>query len=927
MPTLTGPDGAAYYAAPTSVPTKSTSAASSKPNPNNAKRPPANNNPSSRPALSPSPNDDGSPPSPPPGAPEIQLKMWHAVLVRRKRQMQLLSHDDLLSFANDIISDLLSTRYEANDYSKENRQDGSDKVDLVAGHYSSFLLTQLPPPADLSADEIGLHLLALFYRSMDDRLPNSMRKHGIDAVRRACERLEFWLAKGEAVQKSSTDLEVTEGSQKGVDSGKRKRKSMDSVGTGSSNPSSGQPSNTFGDGGGGGRGGINKKRQPCRFFARGNCAHGDRCWFSHETGGQKDGNNDDQSKSRAENSCRRSTDGDDGSNKRMRKDPPVLNDDSARRVSGMAERPGKVFLPSQPQGGDVQGGDDGEGGKFEKGEHKDPPPVSGSEKRPGKVSLPPQPHQQRLNRNSLEKDKARTNNNHAVPAQQAAVANRKMATDERDKSKKGERNNDHPQPKQSEVRIPKAPGSRQSIGNRFLPPQPTQQGPYETLQLDGSGPSSSNSPFPPQQGPTTTTQNRPQRKDPPPPNQTNGGQRTQTAFMPPQPQQGRKGHSSRKEKSSHPSSSNSASQRMNSNDVISHKQRDVAMAQNEPMGNNERQGNGMNHSIAAEGGRVRHGTEKAKKPKTTAPRTESQKELSPTSNAKNTDTGNESDDDVIDLTCDSPPHESPPSKSPSSVAAKAPSTSNRAIKQCDEESTVKNRTVPQRPPSPPASPLPLATIHNPPPSPQPRPKPFSVRRSLIFDADVNPTASGSLRGRPSCMVSFDAGFHLDGSGSCLNDALCIDVSERLMTWDPYWKIVEELGTRKVPAYPPTQRGHGMTRVGTRTTVSGEGHFCFLFCCEIHNVHVLPVVLCLSHVSSMRIELALSILIIQVPVPRYLLICQEKFRDQNYQIGTRQGSRLVRAIGRGVSVGAAYPIHIQMRREDNGIVSKQGIDAS
>jgi len=175
-------------------------------------------------------------------------------------------------------------------------------------------------------------------------------------------------------------------------------------------------------------------------------------------------------------------------------------------------------------------------------------------------------------------------------------------------------------------------------------------------------------------------------------------------------------------------------------------------------------------------------------------------------NAKKTDTRNV----VIDLTLDSPPHESPSSIDSSLVVVDAPSASNQAIKQLDEENSDRY-VVPQQLPSPPASPIPLATIHNPSPPFQPKPKPFSDMRTLFFQADGNPIASGSLNPRPSCAVSFDAGFHLDGSGSCLDDALRINVSERLQTWDPYWKVVEELGTHSV------RREHGITSVGTRTT--------------------------------------------------------------------------------------------------------------
>jgi len=161
-------------------------------------------------------------------------------------------------------------------------------------------------------------------------------------------------------------------------------------------------------------------------------------------------------------------------------------------------------------------------------------------------------------------------------------------------------------------------------------------------------------------------------------------------------------------------------------------------------------------------------------------------------------------DDVIDLTADSPPHELP--LSPNEAPA-----SNETIKRDDEQ----NDEAPSpQPVSPPASPIPFAKISNRPPSPRPKPRPISEMSSLRFLPDTNPIFSGSLISfarKTSCRVSFDAGFHLDGSGSCLDDALCIDVSERLKMWDPYWMIIEELGARNVNSTD------GTTNVGTRTT--------------------------------------------------------------------------------------------------------------
>ena len=73
----------------------------------------------------------------------------------------------------------------------------------------------------------------------------------------------------------------------------------------------------------------------------------------------------------------------------------------------------------------------------------------------------------------------------------------------------------------------------------------------------------------------------------------------------------------------------------------------------------------------------------------------------------------------------------------------------------------------------------------------PQPKPFTDNRKVVFLADRNPVfTSGNLQQRNSCTVEYDTGYHLDGSGSCCYDAHYIDASERLKTWDPYWKVVE-----------------------------------------------------------------------------------------------------------------------------------------
>ena len=151
-------------------------------------------------------------------------------------------------------------------------------------------------------------------------------------------------------------------------------------------------------------------------------------------------------------------------------------------------------------------------------------------------------------------------------------------------------------------------------------------------------------------------------------------------------------------------------------------------------------------------------------------------------------------DDVIDLTEDSPSHESPSDVEtrPASVTASASTALNRnqAIKE-DEVRSRNSPPPPPPPPSPPASPLPLPIIHDLPPPSKPQPKPFMDNRKVVFLADRNPVfTSGNLQQRNSCTVEYDTGYHLDGSGSCCYDAHYIDASERLKTWDPYWKVVE-----------------------------------------------------------------------------------------------------------------------------------------
>lgn len=140
--------------------------------------------------------------------------------------------------------------------------------------------------------------------------------------------------------------------------------------------------------------------------------------------------------------------------------------------------------------------------------------------------------------------------------------------------------------------------------------------------------------------------------------------------------------------------------------------------------------------------------------------------------------------EVIDLTDDL--DDSPPSKS---LKLPEPSSAARPIKHNYDDEDTSYQNAPLDSPSP--SPVPFPELRSSPPLPLPHPIPFNDVQTISFIADDNPTTnSRALSKRPKSTVMFNAGFQLDGSASCLDDAHCIGVSERLKTWDPNWKIIE-----------------------------------------------------------------------------------------------------------------------------------------
>lgn len=187
----------------------------------------------------------------------------------------------------------------------------------------------------------------------------------------------------------------------------------------------------------------------------------------------------------------------------------------------------------------------------------------------------------------------------------------------------------------------------------------------------------------------------------------------------------------------------------------------------------------------------------------------------------------DSDIAVLDLTDDSPLREPLPQNDQEQIKdvsiKRAGALKNVASSTNDRPPSLTTHTKPSiqnRLPSPPPSPPPKTRILRILPPPRPQPSTFCSMRNLHFPADKRDqnsrlTSSSGLKERSYCLVNYDAGFHLDGSGTCMDDKTRIDIRNRLETWDPYWNIVEELGTKQVRA-----QGSGnfdTTTVGTRTS--------------------------------------------------------------------------------------------------------------
>ena len=99
----------------------------------------------------------------------------------------------------------------------------------------------------------------------------------------------------------------------------------------------------------------------------------------------------------------------------------------------------------------------------------------------------------------------------------------------------------------------------------------------------------------------------------------------------------------------------------------------------------------------------------------------------------------------------------------------------------------------------------------------PAPLPSYCLQNLMFLPDNHSPslASASLQPRMySCNISYDAGFHPNGSGSSLDDKTYSEVRERLERYDPYWKIIKDLGSQNVSALGEGKRTVAWTRTSS-----------------------------------------------------------------------------------------------------------------
>ena len=814
-------------------------------------------------------------PSPPPSAPEVQLTLWLKVLRRRQAQVRRLAkwHHLLRSFVDDIVEDLTSSRtyfVDANAGGGQQQQQQQQRtMDLATGLYSSHLLTQpkhqqtvscgvttstTNPTAstEVSVEDIGNHFLALFYRSVDDRLPYVTRKHGLDSLRRIFQKLDLRLKQcDEAEEMERTEIEEMRNRPRD-DLGGKKRKIMESLpseGTKYGEPASSQRENK------------RKVDDRCTTMGGNGTMQFDSIRSSDCNSNvmitEKDTTRDPARKDSVTVTTQQQHSGKElsasqGEKKRRIMEPSTNesrfgssnNSLQFNLITSKQQENGNTFN-IEKQGKSTDGTLEDNGNhcawgigkssndaiQSSKGTSKesvsndvlnrsDNSSYSTTEQQhPGEIK-PTSQHDtctealresgSKDNTNSspdnqlevtgvaIEKEVIGDNSRHIVSSQKQCNVSSKQnqnnllpsittiaSLSPRIQNETVQQNHQIAIDSLESTAVHDAVSEKKSSG--ITRGRKTHQKPSDTLSEPRTMfRKTSNSEHDVTNAPPSDiwdTVNSDNNRQP---------QYEATKEIELSNTDDRRNGRLAKEADRH----------------VPPNHEDLAQAAVSPTQNNSAE-----DSVAddfsnvplstLDNGQQNCGTQldnnhqnSTSPPKTARPEVESNSagicssQTSTTSVAARAESKSNVQarkatnlSDVIDLTDDldddSPPNNSLKLLDPSSAAS--------PIKHdCDNEDK-SNQTAQSD--SPPASPIPFPTLYNPPPLPLPDPKPFSDVRPIVFSAD-DPISSRSLHKRPKTTVMFNAGFQLDGSGSCLDDARCIAVNERLKTWDPYWKSVQ-----------------------------------------------------------------------------------------------------------------------------------------
>jgi hypothetical protein len=790
-------------------------------------------------------------PPPPPNVPEIQLRVWNVTLSRRMRQLKQLSPEYLNGLGYEITEDFMKSRYGTNDYSnalkllarrdryRENSSssnegglnDDDDDTDLASGRYSSLFLQQNQNESivnNFSPESIGRHFLALFYRSIDNRLPPAMSKHGLDSLRKACASLDRWMRKWDEEEKDSS----------------RKRK---------------RPEEEVEEEGGGDKDDT------------GNTAD-DRVREDEEDDGN---NHEDEEEMR--------------SNHEEEPPPPALkapNVDvvkaayetakSAKEAAALAEANRAKTTANLTISSIVSDRARDNAVTTTSAEQQQPDTAGNSA------------NVQTMNYTSVQGASTATGQQEQVPASTLINnTNEKKSPEEqinqKDPPKVTTASESAPPKVTTATPNPQiggggavadqdAVGSGDKRTNAVI----CQGGAGEetanigqselrvTTSTDGTVPVD-DPPLHSRSGVDTTTTDT--AKDSP--SNTPAGYRRRSirnCTVDDCPNKGGKcnlhgklGKTCKVEgcdkfqvqgfdvcikhgaRNPHVCKADGCKKQIVKGGFCTSHHREFINSTQTSSG--DQMPGASEYATASVVSSVRNPLPTAAVAKPPEPQHDkqlnndlprSQLEFKEDNNnglqsstegsggdkQQNSDAG-----EVIDLTANSPVQarfrqetnaaelEEEAAKKRAAELAELLRIEDGSKKKAEEEEEEARKKAPSPPPSPPPSTI----LRTPPPSAKPRPEPFSNMNRIVFSADPatdrGTTISGCINqwARPNVLVDLDLGYHLDGVGGALCDAECISVSERLSTWDPYWKIIDELGHYDVSC------GNGMTSIGSKTT--------------------------------------------------------------------------------------------------------------